>query len=268
MVMLAEQYDFVIGGDPDRDTIDLAVVDTATGVVRAHRTDDANGSSCGRLLDWAREQALGRRVWALEGTGSFAAGLATMLGEAGEDVVEVGGGKRTRGAKYDRIDAVRAARTALAREHQAVPRARGLREGAAAEPCYPARGSGQRHQGDQRAEEPDRRRTGASTRSPSGRRAEQTNGPDRRVVQPSWSDRRSLLTDALGEDDGVVRGDDLFGYANAPPAVPAGRWCSRCRGAGRRVGLGFHSAVTSATAARADDSSTMAFLLAKAATRA
>ena len=24
MVMLAEHYDFVIGGDPDRDTIDLA----------------------------------------------------------------------------------------------------------------------------------------------------------------------------------------------------------------------------------------------------
>ena len=70
----------------------------------------------------------GRRVWALEGTGSFAAGLATMLAEAGEDVVEISGGKRTRGAKNDRIDAVRAARTALAREHQATPRARGLRE--------------------------------------------------------------------------------------------------------------------------------------------
>jgi transposase len=44
MVMLAEQYEYVIGGDPDRDTIDLAVLDTATGVVRAHRTDDADGS--------------------------------------------------------------------------------------------------------------------------------------------------------------------------------------------------------------------------------
>ena len=28
MVMLAEDYDFVIGGDPDRDTVDLAVLDT------------------------------------------------------------------------------------------------------------------------------------------------------------------------------------------------------------------------------------------------
>lgn len=128
MVMLAEQYEYVIGGDPDRDTIDLAVLDTATGVVRGHLTDDADGFGYGRLLSWVREQAPGRRVWALEGTGSFAAGLATMLAEAGEDVVEISGGKRTRGAKSDRIDAVRAARTALAREHQATPRARGLRE--------------------------------------------------------------------------------------------------------------------------------------------
>ncbi len=51
-----------------------------------------------------------------------------MLAEAGEDVVEVRGEKRTRGAKSDRIEAIRAARTALAREHQATPRARGLRE--------------------------------------------------------------------------------------------------------------------------------------------
>ena len=36
MVMLAEHYDYVIGGDPDRDTIDLAVIDTATGRTRAH----------------------------------------------------------------------------------------------------------------------------------------------------------------------------------------------------------------------------------------
>jgi hypothetical protein len=31
MVMLAEHYDFIIGGDPDRDTIDLAILDAVTG---------------------------------------------------------------------------------------------------------------------------------------------------------------------------------------------------------------------------------------------
>jgi len=35
MSMLAEHYEFVIGGDPDRDTVDLAVVETATGLSSA-----------------------------------------------------------------------------------------------------------------------------------------------------------------------------------------------------------------------------------------
>ena len=128
MVMLAEHYDFVIGGDPDRDTIDLAVLDTGTGGVRAHLADRADAAGYRRLLEWAHLHAPGRRVWALEGTGSFAAGLARVLAEADEDVVEITGGRRPRGAKNDRIDAVAAARTALASQQQAAPRARGLRE--------------------------------------------------------------------------------------------------------------------------------------------
>jgi transposase len=128
MVMLAELYDYVIGGDPDRDTIDLAAVDTATAGVRAHVAETADGAGYERMLGWAVRHAPGRRVWALEGTGSFAAGLVLFLHEAGEDVVEVGALRRARGAKSDRIDAVRAARTALACEQHAVPRASGLRE--------------------------------------------------------------------------------------------------------------------------------------------
>ena len=128
MSMLAEQYEFVIGGDPDRDTVDLAVVDSATGALRAHLADRADGAGYARMLAWADSHAPGRRVWALEGTGSFAAGLAVFLAEAGEDVVEIGGVKRQRGAKNDQIDAARAARQALAREHQTKVRAHGLRE--------------------------------------------------------------------------------------------------------------------------------------------
>jgi transposase len=129
VVMLAEQYEYVIGGDPDRDTIDLAIVEAGTGAVRACCTDRADADGYARLLAWADRNAPGRRVWALEGTGSFAAGLAMVLAEAGQHVVEVSSGRRSRGAKNDRIDAVRAARSALAREQQAEPRARGLREG-------------------------------------------------------------------------------------------------------------------------------------------
>jgi transposase len=51
-----------------------------------------------------------------------------VLAEAGEDVVEIQNKKRSRGAKNDRIDAIQAARTALAQTHQATPRERGLRE--------------------------------------------------------------------------------------------------------------------------------------------
>ncbi|HEY6688670.1 MAG TPA: transposase [Propionibacteriaceae bacterium] len=81
-----------------------------------------------RLLSWAARAADGRRVWALEGTGSFAAGLVAVLAEAGEDVVEIQNKKRSRGAKSDRIDAIHAARTALAQTHQATPSGRGLCE--------------------------------------------------------------------------------------------------------------------------------------------
>ena len=128
MVMLAEHYDFVIGGDPDRDTIDLAVLDTSAGRVQAHLADSADGPGYHRMLTWAGEHAPGRRIWALEGTGSFAAGLVVVLLDAGETVVEVGALKRARGAKNDRIDAIRAARQALARDEQGAPRAGGLRE--------------------------------------------------------------------------------------------------------------------------------------------
>jgi transposase len=124
VVMLAEHYDFVIGGDPDRDTIDLAVVDAATGAVRSQISDQADGAGYRRLLSWVGRVADGRRVWALEGTGSFAAGLVAVLAEAGEEVIEIQNKKRSRGAKSDRIDAVQAARTALAQTHQATPRGR------------------------------------------------------------------------------------------------------------------------------------------------
>ena len=47
MAMLAEPYDFVIGGDPDRDTVDLAVLDTGAGRVHAQLSDAAMGRVIG-----------------------------------------------------------------------------------------------------------------------------------------------------------------------------------------------------------------------------
>ena len=128
MVMIAEFYDYVIGGDPDRDTVDLAVLETGTGRIGAQLADAADGAGYHRMLTWAGQNAPGRRIWALEGTGSFAAGLVVFLLAAGESVVEVGALKRARGAKNDRIDAIRAGRQALARDEQGAPRTGGLRE--------------------------------------------------------------------------------------------------------------------------------------------
>jgi hypothetical protein len=50
MVMLADHYEYVIGGDPDRDSVDLAVIDVATGAVRAQVAGDADGPGYQRLL--------------------------------------------------------------------------------------------------------------------------------------------------------------------------------------------------------------------------
>jgi transposase len=131
MSMLAGAVDHVVGVDTHRDTNTAAVVDAATGGALGHLqcTTDALGYK--RLLAFAGTHAPGRRVWAIEGTGSFGAGLTTFLLERGEWVVEIdrpARPARRNGAKTDELDAVRAAREALSRDHLAAPRARGDRE--------------------------------------------------------------------------------------------------------------------------------------------
>ncbi|MGE5764220.1 MAG: hypothetical protein ACM3ZF_10195 [Mycobacterium leprae] len=150
MARLAEDYEHVRGGDPDRDSVDVAVLDAATGAICADVSDRADGGGDTRLLAWARTRAPGRRVLALGGTASFAVGLVRALAEAGE-VVEVPRAQRARGAKSDRSDPVRARMSRSGRERQTAPRARGLRE-ALRQIDDPARGPGQPNQGDQRTE--------------------------------------------------------------------------------------------------------------------
>jgi transposase len=128
--MLADQVDHVIGVDTHRDHHTLAVVDINGGAaVSTEIATDAFGYR--RMLAFGRAQAPQRRVWAIEGTGSFGAGLTSYLLENDEWVVEIDRPKRAarrNGAKTDELDAVRAAREALSREHLAQPRRRGDRE--------------------------------------------------------------------------------------------------------------------------------------------
>jgi transposase len=128
--MLADQIDHVIGVDTHKDSHSAAVVNP-TGAVVANRTVPADAFGYKRIHRFALEHAPGRRVWAIEGTGSFGSGLTTYLLEQGEWVVEIdrpARPARRNGAKSDALDAARAAREALGREHLAQPRRRGDRE--------------------------------------------------------------------------------------------------------------------------------------------
>lgn len=80
---------------------------------------------------FANTTAPGRRVWAIEGTGSYGAGPTTSLLEHSEWVVEIDRPARPArrdGAKPGDLDAVRAAGEALSRDHLAAPHSRGDRE--------------------------------------------------------------------------------------------------------------------------------------------
>lgn len=130
MAILAEQVDGVIGVDTHRDTLAAAAV-SPIGAVLASTDSPANARGYRSLLDFAREHVPGRRCWALEGIGSYGAGLAAFLDQAGEHVVEVCRPKRAGnrgGRKTDMLDAIRAAKDALSTEHLIQPRLRGERE--------------------------------------------------------------------------------------------------------------------------------------------
>jgi transposase len=130
MGMLADQVDHVIGVDTHRDSHSAAVV-SPTGGLQAQTTIRADAFGYRRLLRFAKRDAPGRRVWAIESSGSFGAGLATFLLAHSEWVVEVDRPARLasrNGSKSDELDALRAAHEALNRKHLAQPRQRGDRE--------------------------------------------------------------------------------------------------------------------------------------------
>src|SRR5436305_2854154 len=131
MGMLAEHADHVIGVDTHRDGQSAAAIATRTGAMLARTTVAADAFGYKQLLRFARRYTRTRRVWAIESSGSYGAGLTTFLLAHGEWVVEVERPlrpARRNGAKSDDLDAIRAARDALTRDHLAQPRRRGDRE--------------------------------------------------------------------------------------------------------------------------------------------
>jgi transposase len=128
--MLEGKVDAVIGVDTHRDAHAAAILDPNGGLL-AQLEVASEEAGHATLLGFVAERVPGRRCWALEGTGCYGAGLAGFLTAQGEWVVEVDRPKRPRGrngAKSDALDAIRAGREALSREHLATPRQRGHRE--------------------------------------------------------------------------------------------------------------------------------------------
>jgi hypothetical protein len=104
-------------------------VAATTGAVIAQATVTATPAGYQQLLDLA-DRHDGRRVWAIESTGGYGAGLTRFLQANAEQVVELDRPKRAarrHGAKSDPLDATRAAREALGRDQLAQPRATGPR---------------------------------------------------------------------------------------------------------------------------------------------
>jgi transposase len=123
--MLADDVAYVIGVDTHAEEHALALVEAGTQRTRRSLTIPATRRGYRQALRLARRQAPGRRVWALEGTGSYGAGLARFLSERGEGVLEVERPRREgrRGRlKSDALDAERAARSALQGTAGALPR--------------------------------------------------------------------------------------------------------------------------------------------------
>src|SRR5260370_10181457 len=128
--MLADQLDYVVGVDPHRDSHALAIVHVLSGVVVLETTVAASSDGYGQALKLVDRHASGRRAFAIEGTGSFGAGLTRFLSGRGERVLEVGRLRRERrsGGKTDALDAIRAARSVLTQQRPSTPRAGGERQ--------------------------------------------------------------------------------------------------------------------------------------------
>jgi transposase len=124
--MLADRLDYVVGVDTHRDQHAVAIVDAHTGAVIAQTTTAASAGGYADDVRFEDRHAPGDRLWAIEGTGHYGAGLVRQLQRQGERVHEVDrsvrGERRLRG-KDDQLDAVRAARSPLAHAHRAKPRA-------------------------------------------------------------------------------------------------------------------------------------------------
>ncbi|MBO1741548.1 IS110 family transposase [Leifsonia sp. TF02-11] len=132
MSSVADHYDHVVGVDTHARTHTYAVLEAGTGRVLDSATFPTTANGLSRALAWIRRRAKGRVLVAIEGASSYGSNLRRALIAAGVGICDVRPPKRAarvgRG-KSDEIDAVAAARTAIASEVERLttPRSDGLR---------------------------------------------------------------------------------------------------------------------------------------------
>jgi transposase len=120
----------VIGVDTHKDSHSAALLNEV-GALQASVEVVATAKGYQELLKCARSRECGGRVWVVEGTGSYGAGLCAYLLEQGELVYEGDHPKRpSRGpaGKSDYLDAIWVAREALSRVRHGQPKQRAERE--------------------------------------------------------------------------------------------------------------------------------------------
>jgi transposase len=122
-------WDAVVGVDTHADTHTAAICDARGGVLHVVSVP-ADSDGYADLLDAVAQHTPGPAVlWAVEGSGSYGAGLTAALRECGQQVTEVRTATRARGqAKTDRADAVAIARAAAITDRPAQPRRGTVRE--------------------------------------------------------------------------------------------------------------------------------------------
>jgi transposase len=131
--IVAERVDVVIGVDTHKHT-HVAALTLPNGAIHQILKVTADPDGYTIALNAAIEIGA-RRMWSIEGCGSWGRGLTRWLFEHGEQVNEIERPKRPKrrmGAKNDTIDAVRAAREALILERINPPRDTGRRDAIAA----------------------------------------------------------------------------------------------------------------------------------------
>ena len=116
MPIVADEYTHVIGVDTHARTHTYAIVETITGRLATVAEFPTNPAGLARAITWINRHAPGQPLVAIEGTGSFGAGLAAVLENQGVPVVEARpprAATRAGRGKTDAFDAEAAARAVI-----------------------------------------------------------------------------------------------------------------------------------------------------------